>query len=383
MTPQASIGMLPASAVVTDRQAPTGRLDGVRILLVAPSLGILGGQAVQADLLLHHLRSEGVAVNFQPHNPVPWWPLNYLTRIKYLRTLIVSIFYLGGLLRRIPRHDVIHIFSASYMSFMLAPAPAILLSRLFGKKCILNYRSGEADDHLTRWRRRIGWILRRVDKIIVPSGYLVAVFAHHGYTATAIPNIADAGKFCFRQRREVLPRILVPRNLEPLYDVETAIRAFVEVRRHYPSATLRITGTGSEELRLRRLVREEKLEGIEFVGRIERDRMPRLYDEADIFLNTSVVDNMPVAIIEAFFSGLPVVTTNAGGIPYIVRDRENGLLCEMRDHKALAAAVCELVANADLRHGLAAAGQSDTAAYRWESVRQRWADTYLNLVRNS
>ncbi len=375
--------MLPASAVVNDKKALAERLDGVRILLVAPSLGILGGQAVQADLLLSNLRSDGVPVSFQPHNPVPWWPLHYLTRVKYLRTLIVSIFYFGGLLRRIPRHDVIHIFSASYLSFILAPAPAILLSRLFGKRCILNYRSGEADDHLTRWRRRIGWILRRVDKIIVPSGYLVTVFARHGFKAEAIPNIAESGEFRFRERPEVLPRILVPRNLEPLYDIETAIRAFVEIRRRNPNATLTITGTGSDESRLRRLVREEKLVGIEFVGRIERDRMPQVYDEADIFLNTSVIDNMPVAIIEAFFTGLPVVTTNAGGIPYIVRDRENGLLCAMRDHKALAEAVCELVADADLRRSLATAGRRDTAAYCWESVRQRWADTYLNLVRSS
>ncbi len=383
MTLRASIVMLQASAIVTDKNALADRLAGVRILLVAPSLGILGGQAVQADLLLSKLRSESVQVNFQPHNPGPWWPLHYLTRVKYLRTLVVSIFYLGGLLRRIPRHDVIHIFSASYMSFILAPAPAILLSRLFGKKCILNYRSGEADDHLTRWRRRIGWILRRVDKIVVPSGYLVAVFARHGYKAEAIPNIAEAGEFRFRERPKVLPRILVPRNLEPLYDIETAIRAFVEVRRRFPNATLIIAGTGSDESRLRRLVKDEKLEGIEFVGRVERDRMPRLYDEADIFLNASVIDNMPVAIIEAFFSGLPVVTTNAGGIPYIVRDRENGLLCNMRDHRALAEAVCELVADAELRHALVAAGQRDTAAYRWDNVRYRWADTYLNLVHSS
>ncbi len=118
------------------------RLNGVRILIVAPSLNIMGGQAVQADLLLRNFRREDVAADFQPHDPVPWWPLNYLTRIKYLRTVIVSVFYLGGLLQRIPRHDVIHVFSASYLSFLLAPAPAILIAKLFGKRCILNYRSG-------------------------------------------------------------------------------------------------------------------------------------------------------------------------------------------------------------------------------------------------
>lgn len=356
------------------------RLAGVRVLIVAPSLAIMGGQAVQADLLLRNFRAEGVDVGFQPHNPVPWWPLNYLTKIKYVRTAIVSMFYIAGLLRRVPKYDVIHIFSASYRSFLLAPAPAILISRFFGKKSILNYRSGEADDHLSRSGKRVFRIIRSANKIVVPSGYLVDVFAKHGFPAEYIYNIADLDAFRFRERTTVTPNILVPRNLEPLYDIETAIRAFAIFRKKHAGATITIVGGGSDEKRLKKLVALEGMTDVVFTGRVERTEIARLYDAADIFLNTSIIDNMPVAIVEAFHCGLPVVTTNAGGIPYIVRDRENGRLVPMKDVQAVATALDEVYTNAQLRSKIVDGARKSAEQYGWDQVKHQWADKYLELA---
>lgn len=361
-------------------QAIAERLNGVRVLLVAPSLEIMGGQAVQADLLLRNLQSEGVEVGFQPHNPVPWWPLNYLTKIKYVRTLVVSLFYLLGLLKRIPKYDVVHIFSASYRSFILAPAPAIVISRFFGKKCILNYRSGEADDHLARSGKRIFRIIRSADKLVVPSRYLVEVFGKYGFKAEFIYNIADLAAFRFRERTNILPNIIVPRNLEPLYDIETAIRAFILFRGKHPEATLTIVGAGSDERRLKRLVQSERIEGVMFTGRVERSDIARLYDEADIFLNTSIIDNMPVAIVEAFHAGLPVVTTNPGGIPYIVRDRESGLLVQIKDVAGLARALEAVYSDHELRNRIVEGGRRNAVEFSWEQVKHKWADRYLELA---
>lgn len=372
--------MSPANAERKPVEQIGKRLAGVRILIVAPSLAIMGGQAVQADLLLRNLRAEGVDVGFQPHNPVPWWPLNYLTKIKYVRTVIVSMVYVAGLLRRVPKYDVIHIFSASYRSFLLAPAPAILISRFFGKKSILNYRSGEADDHLARSGKRVFRIVRSASKIVVPSGYLVDVFAKHGFQAESIYNIADLEAFRFRERTTIAPNILVPRNLEPLYDIETAIRAFGLFRRKRAGATITIVGGGSDENRLKKLVARESMTDVVFTGRVERTEIARLYDQADIFLNTSIIDNMPVAIVEAFHCGLPVVTTNAGGIPYIVRDRENGRLVPMKDVEAVAAALEEVYADAQLRNKIISGARKDAVNYSWDRVKHHWAEKYWELA---
>jgi glycosyltransferase involved in cell wall biosynthesis len=355
-------------------------LKGTRVLLVAPSLAIMGGQAVQADLLLRNLRNEGVAVDLLPINPAPWGRLKEFTRIKYVRTLIVSILYIGSLLLKIPHYDVIHIFSASYFSFILAPAPALLIAKMYGKKTILNYRSGEAADHFSRSGKRIFWIIRKADKIVVPSGYLVGIFSGFGFQAEAISNISDFSSFHYRERTTIRPKILVPRNLEPLYDIETAIRAFVIVKAKYSDATLTITGSGSDEQRLKTLARDLGVADVVFTGRVERTAMPQLFDAADIFLNSSVIDNMPVAIIEAFYAGLPVVTTNAGGIPFIVYNRRNGILAQMGDAKGLAAAVCKVTEDAELRRTIIAGGRADAQKCSWEQVKLQWARTYRELL---
>src|SRR5690349_13223316 len=126
----------------------------IRLLLVAPSLRILGGQAVQANYLFQHLSREPMfRVSFVAHNPRLPGPLRLLQRIKYVRTIVTSLVYCATLLLKVPKHDLIHVFSASYFSFLLAPTPAIFIGRLFGKKVVLNYHSGEAEDHLRSWPR--------------------------------------------------------------------------------------------------------------------------------------------------------------------------------------------------------------------------------------
>jgi len=371
-----------SSVNVADKQdEPVAEiLRGVRVLLIAPSLTILGGQAVQADLLLRNLRAEGVDVQLLPINPVPWGPFKYLTRIKYVRTLIVSILYVASLLFRVWRYDVIHVFSASYFSFILAPTPALLIAKLYRKKTILNYRSGEAEDHFTRWGKSIFWIIRLADKIIVPSGYLVDVFGRFGFHAESIFNISDFNVFQYRERRVVTPHILVARNLEPLYDIKTSIRAFAVIKSKYSAATLTITGYGSDERRLKSLVRDLNIQDVTFTGRVERTQMPTLFHQADIFLNSSVIDNMPVAIIEAFYAGLPVVTTDAGGIPYVVRDRESGLLAPMRDVDALALALSEVIDDADLRQKIIEGGRAFAQECSWPRVKWRWTKAYRELA---
>jgi L-malate glycosyltransferase len=380
MNNQESIGMSSANAIATRDQSVAELLKGVRVLLVAPSLAIMGGQAVQADLLLRNLRAEGVSADLLPINPVPWGPLKYLTRIKYVRTLVVSTFYVLSLLLNVWKYDVIQIFSASYFSFILAPTPALLLATLYGKRKILNYRSGEAEDHFQRWGRSIFWIIRLADRIIVPSGYLVEVFGKFGFTAHSIFNISDLAAFECRDRTHVRPAILIARSLEPLYDIETSIRAFAAVKPAYPAATLMIAGAGSEERRLKALVSELRLQDVTFTGRVERTEMPGLFSQADIFLNSSVIDNMPVAIIEAFYAGLPVVTTDAGGIPFIVRNGESGLLVPMRDVNALATALKEIISDSALRQKVIDGGLAFARECRWDRVKWQWAHAYRELA---
>src|SRR5215218_1031818 len=158
----------------------------LRVLVVAPSLDILGGQSRQAVRLMEGLtREPELEVSFLPHNPRLPGILRSLQRIKYVRTIVTTLYYIALLLWRVRKYDIIHIFCASYYSYSLSAIPALAISKLYGKKSILNYRSGEAEHHLKTWRTAVPTI-RWASEVVVPSGYLVDVFARYGLRARAI-----------------------------------------------------------------------------------------------------------------------------------------------------------------------------------------------------
>ena len=147
--------------------------DRIKVAFVAPSLRILGGQAVQADRLLKAWQNDAdVDAWLVPVNPLPPAPLRWALDVKYARTVATELTYVPLLLRELSRADVVHVFSASYASFLLAPLPAMLIAKALGRPVVLNYRSGEAPDHLQKSaiaRKSIA----QVDLNIVPSRFLV------------------------------------------------------------------------------------------------------------------------------------------------------------------------------------------------------------------
>ncbi len=349
----------------------------MRIALVAASLEILGGQSVQAQALTLGLREAGHQVVFVPINTRFPHVLRSVRRCPYARTVLNQALYLPTL-RHLARADVVHIFSASYWSFLLSPLPAILVARGLGKRTVLHYHSGEADDHLARWGALVHPWLRLVDVIVVPSEYLRRVFARHGHPARVIPNVVDTRRFRYRDRSPLRPRLVSARGLEAHYRVDVTIEAFGLVRARYPEATLTVAGEGSARARLERLA--VPIGGVRFAGPVEPSAMPALYDATDIFVNASVVDNQPVSVLEAFGAGLPVVSTGTGDIAALVRDGETGLVVPPDDPAAVAKAVATLVEHPDRALGMARRARQEVDAYSWPRVRARWAAVYAGAA---
>ncbi|HEV2826356.1 MAG TPA: glycosyltransferase family 4 protein [Pyrinomonadaceae bacterium] len=353
----------------------------VRVLVVAPSFDILGGQSVQAARLIERLRQEtSLEVDFLPINPRLPGFLRKLQSIRYLRTLSTSIVYVAALLRRVPKYDVIHIFSASYFSFLLAPTPAILISKLYGKKTLLNYHSGEAEDHLQRWSRSAVPTIRLVNELIVPSEYLVRVFDKFNLRARPIYNLIETTNFHFRERQPLRPVFLSNRNFERHYGVDVLLRCFALISQSIPEARLIVAGDGPQRASLERLGRDLKLVNVEFVGRVRPEYVTELYDKTDIFLNGSEIDNQPLSILEAFACGLPVVTTDAGGIPYMVEHEKTGLLTRCGDYQALADGAIRLLAEPALAQSIIHNGRNECRKFSWDVVRKQWLSLYHGLA---
>jgi glycosyltransferase involved in cell wall biosynthesis len=348
---------------------------GRRIAIVAPNLDILGGQGVQAQVLIERLVGEGWTVELLRINPRFPWGLGWVRRIPYARTVLNQALYIPSLLR-LRASDVVHVFSASYWSFLLAPVPAMLAGRALGKRVILHYHSGEADDHLARWGLLVHPWLRLAHEIVVPSEYLRGVFARHGYRARVIPNVVDTSQFLFRERLPLRPRLVSTRNLEPHYALDNTIEAFALVRERWPQATLTIAGCGAEEGRLRRLAGSLAPGAVHFAGRVEPPDMPTLLDEADAFVNSSVVDNQPVSVLEAFAAGLPVVSTPTGDIANMMRDGETGLFVPARDPAAMAKAVMNLLEDPNRAAAMARRARGGMEKHSWAHVRGQWTAVY-------
>jgi glycosyltransferase involved in cell wall biosynthesis len=346
-----------------------------KIALVAASLDILGGQGVQANILFERLRGDGYEVDFIPINPRFPAALEGIRRYPYARTLLNQALYFPSLLQ-LQRADVVHVFSASYWSFLLAPLPAMLAAKSLRKRVVLNYHSGEAEDHLAHWGRLVHPWLRLADEIVVPSVYLKNVFARHGYRARVIRNVVDTSRFRYREREPLRPRLVSTRNLEPHYRVGNTIEAFDLLARRYPEATLAIAGQGSEDERLKRLAASLVGYKIRFVGRVEPAIMPRLYDQGDIFVNSSVVDNQPLSVLEAFAAGLPVVTTAPGEVAGMVRDGETGAIVPADDPRAMAEAIEDLLRHPDRARRMARRARDEVENYSWPEVRDDWTAAY-------
>jgi glycosyltransferase involved in cell wall biosynthesis len=352
----------------------------LRVAIVAPSLGILGGHSVQAEGLIRAWRNDpDVYAWLVPINPTPPALLRWTRGVKYLRTVVNELMFLPLLVRELAHADVVHVFSASYTSFLLAPLPATMVAHALGRPVVLNYHSGEAPDHLRRSaiaRRAMAGAASNV----VPSRFLVDVLQQFGIQATEIANIVDLTRFRFRARDPLAPRLLSTRNLGYPYNVACTLRAFEIIQREVPEASLTLVGSGPDEPRLREMTNTLRLRNVTFAGRVSPEAIADYYASHDIYIQSPDIDNMPISVIEAFASGLPVVSTNAGGVPVLLAGGERGLLGPINDHAALANNVIRLLTEPGLGRQLAERAQASCAAFSWGAVRDQWLRVYRGVA---
>ena len=352
----------------------------LRVAIIAASMQYVGGQSVQADLLLSNWqRDVEVQAKLIPIDPDLPRHLRWARKIPFLRTVIREPIYLWSLWRGLKSTDVAHIFSASYWSFLIAPVPALLIARLRGAKTVIHYHSGEARDHLKRFTTARA-LLRWAEKLVVPSAYLAEVFAGFGLQAQVIPNIVDLSRFGFKIREPLRPRLVCTRGFHPYYRIDIVVRAFAAVKQIHPEACLDLVGGGPQEEEIRDLVRQLNVGDVSFSGVVSHDQIAKCYDDADIFINASEVDNMPVSILEAFASGTPVISTAPDGIRYIVEHERTGLLSGTGDAVALACNVIRVLREPGLSAPLALSARQECSRYSWEQVRGRWIDIYNSLA---
>jgi len=351
-----------ASHAQTDQPIPRA------IVLVGPLPPPAGGMANQTQQLAALLRREGCDVTVVRNNADyrPRW----IARYRGVRALFRLLPFVTQVWRAAAKADLAHVMANSGWAWHLFAAPAIWTCVLRGVPVVVNYRGGDAERFLRREIRLVRPTAARAASIIVPSGFLGEVFSRFGLPTTIVPNIVDLGLFRPADELPRTPHLVVTRNLEAIYDIATAIRAFARFRDAFPEAVMTIAGEGPERQLLEALAVELRVaDATKFIGRRANAELPALYRSASALVNPSRVDNMPVSVLEALASGVPVVSTDVGGVPYLVAHERDALLVPPGNSEAMAAALLRLHREPGLADRLLAAGFENAKRYAWPRVR--------------
>src|SRR5438445_6491564 len=252
------------------------------------------------------------------------------SRLRRLLDVIFRGFWL------VPQHDRVFVNVYGQRAFTYESF-AILYARLWRKRVVALIHNGRLAEFIRRWPRWTSLVLSQADLVLVPHRFLQEQLTGLGLRIDgAIPNFVDLKRYTFRERSILAPRFLYLRGMYPYYNPEMAIRAFGIIQHRYPESLLTMAGEeGKESARCRALVRDLNLRNVQFVGLVPKEQIPVLADKHDIYLHTNRVENMPVTIIEMWACGLPIVGTDVGGMPYLVRNRIDGILVKSEDHQSM------------------------------------------------
>jgi glycosyltransferase involved in cell wall biosynthesis len=258
-----------------------------------------------------------------------------------------------------------------------------LLSRLCGIKTVLWLHGGDLPKFMADYPRWVVRILRRASALITPSEFLARAIKLYGFQAHVIPNVVDLQAYPFRPRRQLSPRLFWMRSFHPVWNPLMALRVLEILRRTVPNATLVMAGVDKGyEKETQQIAKEMKLQdAVRFAGFLGQQEKQREATEADIFINTNHIDNMPVSIIEACAFGLPVVTTDVGGIPDLLTEGETGLLVPDDDAKAMADAILRLLNDCNLAERLSTNGRKLAERSSWKEVRPQWEQVFSEILR--
>lgn len=273
------------------------------------------------------------------------------------------------------KYNVFHIHTCSGGGFISA-VMGVLVGRCLKKRIVLTYHGGDGRRFFEKHPGLVRWFLRRTDANIALSGFIGGVFDDFDIPHVEIPNIIELDISRFKEREMIKPNFVSIRTLSPLYNIECILDAFGMVKKQIPEATLTIVGDGPSREELERKVADMKLRDVCFVGRVDNSEIYRYLDLADVMLSSPLIDNMPVSVLEGMNAGLLVISSNVGGIPYMIEDGVNGLLFESNNHQMLAEKMIEAVENSEKSKEMIGNAKSCVSDYSWEKVRDKLFKAY-------
>jgi len=278
--------------------------------------------------------------------------------------------------------DIAHVDVYSGPGFLWAEFACFILRGL-GKPYILTLHGGNLPNFAGRHPARVRRLLQSADAVTVPSRYLFEMFSGFRREVEVIANSIDVSCYPFRVRERPEPRLVWLRAFNAIYNPCMAPRVISLLRNEFPNIRLVMAGPdkgdGSLDEARRIAGRLDLTHLVTFAGSINKAEVPRYLDQGDVFLNTTRIDNAPVTLLEAMACGMPIVSTNAGGIPYLVEHEKTALLVSDANVEGMASAVKRILTESVLAQRLSSCGYDHVQRFDWQQTLPKWEELFNRL----
>lgn len=324
----------------------------MKVLLISNYKPRTGGISGQVEILQRKLLEEGITTDI----------FNTKGTIPYRLSLIQKLRKVGKC------YDVFHIHCCSGWGFLPAVI-GIRAGRLLHKRIVLTYHGGGGEKFFAKHTHLVRHYLTKTDANIVLSGFLGKVFDKYDIPYSIIPNIIELDGSHFRKRNPIQPHFICIRTLDPLYNHFCILKAFQLVKQQLPNATLTLVGGGTIRTELEQFVKEQNIQDVTFSGRVDNSKIYEYLDKSDIMLSTPFVDNMPVSLLEGFNAGLLVISSDVGGVPYMITHGRNGLLIDSDNRQQLAEQMLYAIEHQQESQDMIHQAFQEVKSYTWTNVR--------------
>lgn len=275
---------------------------------------------------------------------------------------------------------LIDTFSTSAFYFALFTSQ---IARILNKKYIPILHGGNLPKRLDDSPILCNMVFKYSYKNVAPSRYLEYEFNKRGFKTINIPNVLELSNYNFKQRKDIKPNLLYVRSFDKIYNPTLAIYVLKELKNKYPLAKLCMIGPDKDGSlkEVQNLVNEFDLkESVEFTGVLEQKEWHKKSEEYDVFINTTNFDNTPVSVMEAMALGLPVVSTNAGGVPYLISDKKDGFLVSKNDKDEMIKAIESLLEDNQLVEKFTDNALKKVQSFDWKNVEKKWDSILRNAL---
>ena len=273
--------------------------------------------------------------------------------------------------------DVVLIDTYSTQNFQYAVAVATIC-RVFQISYVPILHGGNLPNRLKKSPKLSKKLFNGAKTNIAPSNYLLEAFKKEGYTnLTYIPNTIEIKNYTFKLRKNIQPKLLWVRSFAELYNPIVALEIVEALVTKNIDVELCMVGPekdGSLE-RCKKIVEEKNLP-ITFTGLLKKETWIELSKDYDIFINTTNFDNTPISVMEAMALGLPVISTNVGGLPYLIEHYKTGVLVPPNNVNVFVEAIIQLLSNPEQTESISNNARAAVEQFDWKVVKKKW-DEFL------